>query len=100
VNGVTDALLSELLEQSLLAWRLPGSVHSAGDGAIAIVDAPTDVRVEPATPGLPFRWMVVVAGRRRGAISLVAVLRQVRAALDPGYANNRVRVVASPLMPS
>jgi hypothetical protein len=44
--------------------------------------------------------MVTVNGRKRGAISLVAVLRQVRAALDPGYANYRVRIAAFPAVPS
>ena len=43
--------------------------------------------------------MVTVDGRKRGAISLVAVLRQVREALDPGFATNRVRVAVSPLVP-
>ena len=47
-----------------------------------------------------FRWMVTVDGRKRGAISLVAVLRQVREALDPGYAANRVRIAVAPLVPS
>jgi hypothetical protein len=41
-----------------------------------------------------------VAGRKRGAISLPAVLRQVRAALDPGYARNKVRVALTTLVPS
>jgi hypothetical protein len=45
--------------------------------------------------------MVSVDGRKRGAISLLAVLRQVRAAVDPGYTpNNRVRIAVSPLVPS
>jgi hypothetical protein len=43
--------------------------------------------------------MVTVDGRRRGAVSLVAVLRQLRAALDPGYAKTRVRIAASALVP-
>ena len=59
-----------------------------------------DIRIDPAPPDLMFRWMVTVDGRKRGAISLVAVLRQVREALDPGYAANRVRVAVAPLVPS
>ena len=55
------------------------------------------IRVERAPPGLPFRWMVAVNGRKRGAISLVAVLRQVRSALDPDYAMNRVRIAELPV---
>ena len=43
--------------------------------------------------------MVIIGDRRRGAISLVAVLRQVRATLDPGYAVMRVRITAFSLVP-
>jgi hypothetical protein len=43
--------------------------------------------------------MVTIDGRKRRAISIVAVLRQVREALDPGYAANRVRVALTALMP-
>ena len=44
--------------------------------------------------------MVTIDARKRKAISIVSVLRQVREALDPGYAANRVRVVVAPLVPS
>jgi hypothetical protein len=47
-----------------------------------------------------FRWTVTIDGRTRPAISLLAVLRQVRGALDPGYAVSRVRVAVSPVVPS
>jgi hypothetical protein len=47
-----------------------------------------------------FRWTVTIDGRTRGAISLVAVLRQVREALDPGYTAVRVRIAAAALVPS
>jgi hypothetical protein len=47
-----------------------------------------------------FRWMVMIDGRKRGAISLIGVLRQVREAIDPGYAASRVRVTVAPLVPS
>jgi hypothetical protein len=43
--------------------------------------------------------MVTIDGRKRWAISLVGVLRQVREALDPTYAANRVRVALTPLVP-
>jgi hypothetical protein len=43
--------------------------------------------------------MVTIDGRTRRAISIVAVLRQVREALDPGYAANRVRVALTALVP-
>jgi hypothetical protein len=90
----------ELLAQSLLAWGLTGSVRGEGEEAIAVSCNATEIRVEPSPPGVPFRWMVTVNGRRRGAISLVAVLRQVRAALDSGYATDKARIAAFPLVPS
>ena len=75
-------------------------VEHAGDGALVISGNRKTIRVDPAPPHLMFRWTVTVDGRKRGAISLVAVLRQVREALDPGYAANRVRVAVAPLVPS
>jgi hypothetical protein len=42
---------------------------------------------------------VTTGDRTRPAISLVAVLRQVRQAVDPGYAASRVRVTVAPLVP-
>ena len=50
--------------------------------------------------GLPFRWLVITDVRERPAISIVAVLRQVRGVLDPGYATRRVRIAAFPLVPT
>ena len=95
----TRDLAGELLTQSLAAWRVAGRIARDTDGAL-LIDAGRSIRIEPAAPDLPFRWMVTIDGRRRGAISLVAVLRQVREALDPGYAVNRVRVAFAPLVPS
>jgi hypothetical protein len=89
----------ELMKQSLVAWRLTGSVRGTTDGAILMSCDEHEIRIERAQPDSPFRWMVTIDKRRRGAISLVAVLRQVRAALDPGYATMRVRVAAFPLVP-
>jgi hypothetical protein len=94
---VSDDLTCELLAQSLVAWRVAGSVAHAGDGALVIGGGSRNIRIERA-PGM-FRWMVTVDGRKRGAISLLAVLRQAREALDPGYAANRVRIAVAPLLP-
>ena len=91
-------LACELLAQSLVAWRVAGSVARASDGALVIGGGRKSIRIDRA-PRV-FRWMVTVDGRKRGAISLVAVLRQVREALDPGYAANRVRIAVAPLVPS
>jgi hypothetical protein len=100
LSGVQGDLVCELLAQSLIAWRVAGSVERAGDGALVIGGNRKNIRVDPSPKDSMFRWMVTVDGRKRGAISLVAVLRQVREALDPGYATNRVRVAVAPLVPS
>jgi hypothetical protein len=88
--------LHELMSQSLIAWRLTGSVHNSSDGGVLIVCGEHSIRIEPAPPDLPFRWIVIVGDRRRAAISLVSVLRQVRAVLDPGYATMRLRIAPLP----
>jgi hypothetical protein len=100
LSGVPGDLVCELLAQSLKAWRVAGKVERANDGVLVIGGNSKIIQVEPAPEHLMFRWMVTVDGRQRGAISLVAVLRQVREALDPGYAANRVRVAVAPLVPS
>jgi len=39
--------------------------------------------VKPAPPDLPFRWLITVDDRERPALSIVAVLRQVRETSAP-----------------
>jgi hypothetical protein len=99
MTAATD-LLYELLAQSLLAWRLPGEARHASGGAILVSGGCREILVKPAPAGLPFRWLVSVDDRERPAISIVAVLRQVREALDPGYMTRRVRIAAFPLVPT
>jgi hypothetical protein len=96
----TSEHLRQLMTQSLLAWRLAGEVCGASDGAILVSCDNYEICIAPAPPGVPFRWTVTIDGRRRAAISVIAVLRQVRTALDPGYAAMRVRVAMVPLVPS
>ena len=100
MSDAPDDLSRELLAQSLLAWRVAGSVERTSDGALVIGGSRKDIRIDRAPPDLMFRWMVTVDGRKRPAISLLAVLRQVREALDPCYAANRVRIAVAPLVPS
>ena len=100
MSAVPSDLARELLAQSLAAWRVAGSVARAGDGALVIDGNGKDIRIERAPPHSMFRWTVTVDGRKRPAISVVAVLRQVREALDPRYAANRVRIAVAPLVPS
>jgi hypothetical protein len=96
---VAPDLVCELLTQSLAAWRVEGCAERASDGALSIDAASKNIRVEPSQHAM-FRWMVTVDGRTRAAISVVAVLRQMREALDPGYAASRVRIAVEPLVPS
>jgi hypothetical protein len=100
LSAASKDVVCELLAQSLKAWKLAGDVRRSGDGSILVACAAKEICVAPAPPDLPFRWMVTVDSRPRPAISLVAVLRQVRAALDPGYAGEKVRIAVAPLVPS
>ena len=100
MTAAPSDLLCELLTQSLLAWGIVGEARRADGGAIEVTAERREIRVAPAPPGVPFRWLVTVDDRERPAISIVAVLRQVREALDPGYATRRVRVAAFPLVPT
>jgi hypothetical protein len=103
VSGVPIALIGELVGESLAAWRLAGEATCTYDGAVVIERTENDklIRIEPKPNDSMFRWIVTVDGRQRPAVSLLAVLRHVRAALDPDYATARVRVtVASLLVPS
>jgi len=92
--------IRELFVQSLRAWRLAGEVSLVGEGAIDIIAGGKTIRVERAPAGAPLRWILIVDGRRRGALALPAVLRQVRGALDPGHAPISARIAAGPLVPS
>jgi hypothetical protein len=99
LSETSNDLVCELLAQSLVAWHAAGCVRRSSDGVIVVSGSIKDIRIDRSPSDLPFRWMVTIDGRKRGAISLVAVLRQVRQALDPGFATNRVRVAVSPLVP-
>jgi len=100
LTGVSAELLCELLAHSFVAWRVAGSVQRNGEGAIVIGGNAKSIRIDPGPPDLMFRWVVTVDGRKRRAISLLAVLRQVREALDPDYAASRLRIAVAALVPS
>ena len=99
MSAVAADLACELLTQSLAAWCVAGAVGRSRDGAIVICGAGKEIRIDAAPSDPTFRWMVTIDGRKRRAISVVAVLRQVREALDPGYAAKRVRVALTALVP-
>jgi hypothetical protein len=92
-------LVDELLAQSLAAWRVAGHVARTDDGSVIIDGNDKSIRIDSAPRETMFRWMVTIDGRQRPALSLVAVLRQVRQALDPGYAMSRVRITVASLVP-
>jgi hypothetical protein len=98
VSGVPADLLRELLTQSLKVWNVSGGVEHDGEGVMVIGQNGKSLRIEAARHPM-FRWTVSVDSRKRGAVSLVAVLRQVREVLDPGYAGQRIRVALAPLVP-
>jgi hypothetical protein len=100
VSGVPSALVGELVAASLAAWGLAGVATCTDDGAIVIeaTGGNKTLRIAPKPDDAMFRWLVTVDGSTRPAISLVAVLRQVRAALDPDFAATRVRVSTAPLL--
>jgi len=98
LNRVPADLVRELLTQSLKAWTIPGGVECDGEGVLVIGQNGKSLRIDTAQHPM-FRWTVSVDSRKRGAVSLVAVLRQVREVFDPGYAGQRVRVAVAPLVP-
>ena len=74
--------------------------HQPGaDHTILLTCGTQAIRIAPAVEEVPFRWMVTIGDSTRGAISIVAVLRQVRSALDPGYVASRALIASSPLVP-
>ena len=94
-----EHLVVKLLAESLAAWRVSGHVQRADNGSLVVRCNDKSIRIDAVTPGDMFRWMVTIDGRQKPAISLVAVLRQVRQAVDPDYSASRVRVTLAPLVP-
>jgi hypothetical protein len=93
-------LVAELLAESLASWCVASSVECAGDGSVVITSGDRSITIDPAPPPQNiFRWLIKIDGRQRPAVSVVAVLRQVRQALDGDYASSRVRVTVAPLLP-
>lgn len=95
MSGLSSDLARELLAQSLIAWDVAGEVECTSDNII-IVAAKKDIRIERMPTEPLFRWIVTIEGRRRSVISLLAVLRQVREALDPNHVPSRVRLTPGP----
>jgi hypothetical protein len=100
LSGVPVDLVCELLKQSLAAWRVVGNVRHDGDGVVVACESHETIRIERAPAGSMFRWMITGGQRKRGAVSLIGVLRQSRELLDPAHATGRVRIAVTPLVPS
>ena len=94
----SDAVL-RLIEQSLIAWRVLARATRDKDGAIIVTGLGRTIRIERAAAELPFRYMITVDGRQRPALSITALLRQVRGALDPAYEKTRVRIAVEGFLP-
>ena len=94
-----DDSVAELLAQSLAVWTTGGTIERPGAGIFVVHAKQHRIHIERAPGDLPIRWIVNVAGSCRGAMSLVGVLRQIRAALDPGHRGDRVRIALAPLAP-
>ena len=92
LGGVLDRAVLVLVEESLALWGHPGTVHREPTGAIVIETAGHHVRIDRAEAGVPFRWLVVVDGRRRVAGSVTGLLRALRLGLDAGFQPSRVRI--------
>ena len=82
--------IAALLEESLTVWHLEGRLVRDGDG-LTISVGERRVRIGLAAEDVPFPWMVVTGGKARGVVSLSALLRTVRNALDPEHAGSRLR---------
>jgi hypothetical protein len=90
--------IAALLAESLIVWHLDGDVRDEG-AAIAVTCGSRSLRVVPAPVGAPFPWLVQTAEKSRGAASVVALLRTVRAVLDPDHAGSRLRLAPHGILP-
>lgn len=87
-----DVTLLALIEESLALWGCPGTVHREPTGTIVVKTAEHQVRIDRAEVDLPFRWLVVVDGRRRVASSVTGLLRALRLGLDADFLPSRARI--------
>jgi hypothetical protein len=97
---VLDLALISLFEESLVLWGRPGSVHREPTGAIVVKTAEHTVRIERAEAGVPFRWLLLVDGRRRVAGSVTGLLRALRLGIDADFRPSRVRIAPTDTGPS
>ena len=89
-------LVHRLLTASLAAWQVMGRVQRDADRITLTVGAQT-VLIARGAP--PFRWMMTVGGRDRGATSVAGLLRMVRRVVNPDHQTSRLRIAPSRLVP-
>ena len=100
-DDVSDDLMpavARLIAASFDAWRLQGDVKRS-DAEICVTAGEVALRISRAPPGMPFRWVVSISGRKRTAASVVGVLRIVRQTVAPGYEPLRLRIASLPATP-
>ena len=90
--------LAGLLKESLTAWQLDGYVSTINDG-INVSAEDKSLLIARAPAGMPFRWVVTVADRRRTAASVNGVLRIVPQTIAPGYEPLSLRIAPLPVRP-
>ncbi|MFT5511562.1 MAG: hypothetical protein ACI89J_004665 [Hyphomicrobiaceae bacterium] len=90
--------LARLLDASLAGWQLTGDVREANEG-ISLRCNGTDISIERAPRGMPFRWVLMIEGRKRTAASVGGVLRIVRQTLAPRYEPLSLRIAPAPIVP-
>lgn len=87
--------LAKLLELSFEAWKLEAKVVvDWNDDGIGLQAGSNNLHITRAPPGMPFRWVVSINGRRRTVASVNGVLRIVRQTLSPGYEPRSMRIAA------
>lgn len=90
--SVLEIALLALVEESLALWGRPGTVHREPTGTIVLKTLEHHARIDRAEADLPFRWLVVVDGRRRVAGSVTGLLRALRRGLDADFQASGLRI--------
>lgn len=93
---MTDDRVRTFLADSLLLWRVSGTVET-GEAPVVVVIRAADgtlVSIERPAEGMPFRW-IVRSDRARPCASIVGLLNAVRSALGVER-GSAVRIAAAP----
>ena len=91
-SDLLDIALLALVEESLTLWGRPGTIDREPTGAIVVKTAEHLVCIGRAEAGVPFRWRVVIDGRRRVVGSVTGLLRVLRLGLDADFQPSRVLI--------